>query len=152
MEKLAPTINRLRELTTELAKEIKHGDGDGEVLNFLEIIFDHIEGTYIEVVTYEYKLLYVNPWGKEQLKDLLDLEIVEDKEYCYKKMWNRDTPCPWCPVEKAIDERRIIHLRQLAIDNPISTNYEYCITVIPLLYNGVSGAILIVSNIEFKDV
>lgn len=145
MGRLSPTIDRLRELTTELAEEIKHGNGD--LLSFLEMIFDYIDGTYIEVITTNHELLYVNPWGRKQIKDTLGIEINNSNERCYKKIWGADEPCSWCPLNQAINERRVICLNKVSAV-PISSDYRYVITVIPLFYNGSSGAIILVTNIE----
>lgn len=145
VETLTQSINKLKELTVELAEEIRD-ESDG-LLKFVGTIFDYIEGTCIEVVTTDYELLYISPWTKKKMHEV-NIE-VSDRGLCFERIWGMSSPCSWCPVARAVRERKILHINKAEIAVPLTngTDVEYCVTVIPLVYNGVSGAIVL-TNIE----
>jgi len=132
-------LSRLKELTTELAIQVRILGEHTELIELLELIFDNIQ-SIIFIIDNNDNIVSMNNAASVHASECGANIEVGDKWY---KMWKLSDPPPIYPSKRAIETRRILTSIQ---KSPVSDK-TFFVTVIPLIYNGVSGTINICEEV-----
>ena len=139
MSDIDNTMNNLRRLTQELAEEIKY-DEVGPMFKFCKLIFDNLK-TKVVIIDTKGIIKYMN-------KTLLDYASKFNLDLKVGNNWY--IPCGFdkepeiYPAKEAIENRQVIH----AIFKSKKTGNTLDIIAIPLIFNGVSGAICLLNQAD----
>jgi len=129
-------LNKLKELTYELAEEIQGNLHAGPLFGLLMSYFDTVN-TYVSIIRNDKTVLYLNKAARERIEELgLDPDDYID-EVC---VGLRDQ-CGLvnnCPLEECIETKKIVVRHN--IKSPI-TDIRYTVVCMPLVYNGVSAVV-----------
>ena len=125
-------LTKLKELTKELAEEI-HDERNGLVLSLVKMLLDNID-TYAMIIDSSHTVLYTNPSLKRYMK-CHNLDLPPNVRWF--EIWKSDKPVDDNPHCKALLNKKVIIQEVIS---PI-TKIHYDVTVIPLIYDGVSGTI-----------
>jgi len=121
-------------LAKELAVEI-HKDEDKEIFDLLSRILDKIK-TQCMIIREDHTILYINSECSNWIKEHnVKLEVG--------MKWHSASPeyeIENCPHSKSIKERKVV---SSIYGSPV-TKVNYCVTAIPLLYDGVAGTICLI--------
>ena len=129
-------LSKLKEITEEIAREIKDEE-NGKILSFLKLILDNID-TLSLITDKDSKILYFNKAESDYFKRFgITLHVGN---FLYKDILGMDTSPDWCPIKKCIREKDVVTV-EVDGKGP-RKGHKFYITAIPLIFNGVSGAIL----------
>jgi hypothetical protein len=131
-------LTKLEKLTNELEEDIKGIYNSGLLYDFFRKYFDSIKNNIAIIRTIDKRVLFVNKYTKNQLKNL---DIQRDK-------WD-DVPCIGhnggcpigldnCPVQEVADTNKIII--NFHIKGPETGNL-YTLICMPLNYNSIKAVI-----------
>lgn len=130
---LEQRINKLDDITKQLALEIKEGNSTN-TLKLLEYILDKVNTKAI-IVKEDYTILYLNQALEEFFREH-NLDITVGMNW-WERFYNSQSPLDWCPIKKTIESKKVTK----QVLNGELTKKKLEIICIPLLYNGVSGVI-----------
>jgi len=134
LESLEERILDLEKLTRNLALEVKN-ESEGPMYSYCIDILNKIK-TPAVVISKDYNLIYMNEAGIKYFKQDLITCGLKIHSKCYKELYNLDNVCEEYIVKKSIENKHVyMYNTKLHNDN------KYLIVVIPLIYNGTSGAI-----------
>ena len=129
-------LSKLKEITEEIAREIKSKE-NGEIFKLLTLIFDNID-TLAIMVDEKSRILYVNKAEQDYLKQF-NIRLSKG-HFLYKDLLGVDQSPDWCPIKKALETRQIVIIEKDG-EGP-RVGHKFTITAIPLLYDGVAGAVV----------
>ena len=138
-------LTRLDDLTNELAQEI-HTNKGGHILDLLKFIFDKID-TQIMIIDEDDRILFNNLATIEHFKKH---SLNYNTGIKWYEAWNIDKcpetgePLSNVPHKIAMEKRKVI-TREFT--SPF-TGFKCRIIAIPLLYNGISGTICVITPLE----
>jgi len=132
-------LESLRELTQELAEEVKEHD-KGPFWNLITLILDRID-SYVAILSNSKELLWVNKSLICHCNDLnIDIESLIGQD-C-RKLGFCEELCDKCPVYLAKKRKQVV-MKPYTCNLSKDTKKLICI---PLVYNGVSGIIVILGD------
>jgi len=132
-------LEPLSKLTRELAEEI-HKKESGLAFKSICIVFDNLK-SIISIIDSDCKFIYLNKAAIDYTHDLLKIDISIG-DHCLKLLGNDSKLCESCSSKKCVNERRIIS----EVFKSPNTHIKYWKTAIPLIYDGISGVIIILEN------
>lgn len=142
------SLKKLREITKELAEEIRDDcDAEDSLFNLVTTIFDFLP-VICEIVTPDHQIVYINNYTKERIK-MYSGKDAKVGETCYESIWGLDKPCENCPVVSALDDG-VIKVQEWSPPKNPDHKYQGEVITIPLRWNGTS-AILLVGRGEEHD-
>ena len=134
-------LNKLKELTSELALEIE-SNKHGSFWNLITYVLDSIASP-TAIISRNHTLLYINKETQKRFdecsftKDYLNKSLL-DSEFC--KALNDG--CDECIIQKTIDTKEVYTIDFYST----ITDIRYKMICIPLIFNGVSGVLVILSD------
>ena len=132
----------LRRLTKELSEEIEY-DEHGKIWKLITFILDNV-GSPAAIINKKHALLYINKNCRERFKELgFDGEKyigknIKGSKFCESLL----SACDECPIQKTLDTKEV---HTLDFTSKIS-NINYKMICIPLIFDGVSGVLAILSE------
>jgi len=138
-------LSNLKRLTKELAEEIEK-DEHGKVWDLVTFILDNIESP-ATVVSRDHKLLYINKETEKRFaeigyKNLHMNKSLKDSPFCKSILGS----CKICPIQETLETRKV-HTNTF---NSHLTGKVYRMVCIPLVFDGISGVLAILSDIDVK--
>ena len=143
---LATDIDDLKQITAQIAVEISNPRST--LFHFMSLIFDNLQ-SLVYMIDKDLQVLYVN---KSLIKRMRlykpDADVTDFiGKSCYKLI-DLEAPCEKCTAKDAIAQRKVVSTE---IEAPYSKK-KMRATCIPLVYDGVSGAIIIAFYLEEQSV
>lgn len=120
-------LNNLRRITYELATEVESGT-EGPTFNIVTFILDQINSPAM-ILDDDLEVIYQN----EAMTGWLDQDYAGRK--CFSAL-DRESPCSDCDALKSLRTKKVIHG-----ENTLSSDNRK--VTIPLVFNGVSGAMIL---------
>ena len=137
IKKLENNIQDLEVITRKLALEV-HKGVHGPTYEFCQLVLNNLQ-TPALIIGNNYEIVYLNDCARQFIEEKLNVSIRLGKT-CYKEAFNLDDVCKGCPVKMAIDNRKVYFVDFLSP----KTSLRYSVICIPLIYDGVAGAIEII--------
>ena len=135
-------LTPLRRLTKELAEEVEY-DEHGKVWKLITFILDNVNSP-AAIIDKDHILLFQNKSCKERFKKVgFDGEkyigkSIRDSEFCKPIAMD----CSKCPVQLAMDTKEVHTIDYKSF----VTGITYKMICIPLVFDGVSGVLAILSD------
>jgi hypothetical protein len=136
-------LDKLREITEELANEI-HDEERGKIWDLVTLIFDNVDSP-VCIFDNECNILYLNP------RTIIGLGRVgqDGNEWIGKNAKDTDgcnnLDCDTCKIKKVLCSRKV---ETVTYCSPYSDE-KFNMVCIPLIYNGTSGVITILGDINY---
>jgi hypothetical protein len=137
LEKLENHIQELENITHKLALEVHRGV-HGPTYEFCQLVLNNLQ-TPALIIGNTYEIIYLNNCARKYIKEKTDISVRLGKT-CYKEVFNLNDVCNGCPVKLAIDNRKVYFVDFISP----KTSLKYSVICIPLIYDGVAGAIEII--------
>jgi len=135
-------LTPLRRLTKQLAEEIEY-DEHGRVWKFITLILESIQSP-AAIIDKNHTLLYVNKETFSRFKKV----GFDGKKYLGKSIEGSEfckplgMECDKCPVKLAMDSKEVHTIDYKSF----VTGVDYRMICIPLVFDGVSGVLAILSD------
>lgn len=143
LEKNKENINNLKRVTQELALSVENDEmSSNNVFKFLKLIFDNLDDTPVEIVSSDHVLLYANQALKDKVRKANGF-VLREGDVCYRTIWGIDEICNDCLLDYVVNCKRV-----RSIDKMYPDGKCYRLVLVPLIYNGISGIIVMASEID----
>jgi len=139
LQSLESNVNSINLLTAELAKEV-HDNFYGQAFKCICAVFDGLH-SIVAITDDKCNLIYLNKAAIDYVHDLLKINIKVG-DHCLALLANNYHMCETCLSKKAMVDKRVMN--EIFISP--NTGIKYWRTAIPLVYDGVSGAITILER------
>lgn len=130
-------LTRLKELTEELAREVKNNICAGPLFKLLTQYFEEFE-TLVCIIRADKYVLYMNKATQDKIRSLGVNPSIYINAPC---IGNLENNCPLkgnCPIDECKEQKKVVVRSN--VKSPISNNI-YDLVCLPLRYNGVSAVI-----------